>query len=145
MPAQFYTPEVVNKVQQITNYNDYRIELEGGPYGALHSAIGGDMTPSTSPNGESIAKADESVAKFPLDPIFFLHHGQIDRLWTLWQAKDQENRALDYSGIKTEDQFDGVPPPPASLRDIMPILGLVADVPVEDYMSTLGGPLCYRY
>ncbi|UPK92493.1 hypothetical protein LCI18_003428 [Fusarium solani-melongenae] len=129
MLAQFYTPEVVNKAQQITNYNDYRIELEGGPHGALHSAIGGDMTPSTSPN----------------DPIFFLHHGQIDRLWTLWQAKDQENRALDYSGIKTQDQFDGVTPPPASLRDIMPMLGLAADVPVEEYMSTLGGPLCYRY
>lgn len=52
MLALFYTPEAVKKIQQITNYNDYRIDLEGGPHGALHSAIGGDMTPSTSPNGE---------------------------------------------------------------------------------------------
>lgn len=90
-------------------------------------------------------EADESTAKLSLDPIFFLHHGQIDRLWALWQAEDQENRVLDYSGIKTQYQFDGTTPPPASLRDIMPMLGLAADVTVKEYMSTLSGPLYYRY
>lgn len=24
----------------------------------------------------------------PGDPIFFLHHAQIDRVWALWQKKD---------------------------------------------------------
>jgi tyrosinase len=79
------------------------------------------------------------------DPIFFMHHTQIDRLWTLWQNAAPENRTLDFSGIKTQDQFDGTTPPPASLQDIMPMLGLADDVTVREYMSTTKGPLCYTY
>ena len=52
----------------------------GDPVGSylhniVHVFIGGDMGPGTSPN----------------DPIFFLHHCNVDRLWAKWQ----ERRALD--------------------------------------------------
>ncbi len=44
---------------------------ESGPqlHNRVHVWIGGDMGPGTSPN----------------DPVFFLHHGNIDRIWALWQ------------------------------------------------------------
>ncbi|KAM0327201.1 hypothetical protein ACHAQA_006334 [Verticillium albo-atrum] len=129
MLAQHYTPEVVAAGQEHTSYNSFHVTLEGGPHGALHSAIGGDMSPSTSPN----------------DPIFFMHHGQIDRLWTIWQAENAQNRTYDYSGDRTQNQWDGTTPPQATLEDVMPMLGLARDVPVKDYMSAQSGTLCYRY
>lgn len=51
MLGEFYSPEVVDGVQATPNYIQYRSTLEGGPHGAIHSAIGGDMGPATSPNG----------------------------------------------------------------------------------------------
>lgn len=38
----------------------------------VHVWIGGSMSPMTSPN----------------DPVFFLHHSNIDRLWSIWQDKN---------------------------------------------------------
>jgi tyrosinase len=146
MLASVYTPEAVSKIHQLPDYNNFRISLEGGPHGAVHSAIGGDMSPSTSPNGKSTVHSKMIAVTNKLsDPIFFMHHTQIDRLWTLWQNAAPENRTLDFSGIKTQDQFDGTTPPPASLQDIMPMLGLADDVTVREYMSTTKGPLCYTY
>jgi tyrosinase len=79
------------------------------------------------------------------DPVFFLHHTQIDRLWYLWQQEDPEARYTDYSGIKTQDQFDGTIPPPSSIDDVLPMLGLADDLTVKDVMSTTVGPFCYSY
>jgi tyrosinase len=46
--------------------------INGTPHGAVHVAVGGNM------------------GSFPtagLDPLFWLHHCQVDRLWNLWLAK----------------------------------------------------------
>ncbi len=45
--------------------------LEGTPHGAIHVAVGGLM-------GNPLTAAE--------DPIFWLHHANIDRLWTVWNA-----------------------------------------------------------
>jgi tyrosinase len=37
----------------------------------IHINVGGDIRPGTSPN----------------DPLFYLHHANVDRLWRLWQAR----------------------------------------------------------
>lgn len=39
-------------------------------HGSVHNAFEGDMAGASSPN----------------DPIFFLHHANVDRLWSMWQA-----------------------------------------------------------
>ncbi|PSN59511.1 monooxygenase [Corynespora cassiicola Philippines] len=124
-----YTPESVKEIHEKSAYADFRYGLEGTPHGAIHSAVGGDMLPSHSPN----------------DPIFFLHHAQVDRLWYLWQQEALANRTLAYGGPKTQDQFDGTTPPPASLDDIMPFQNLAKDLAVRDVMSTTSGGLCYKY
>ncbi|HLL06215.1 MAG TPA: tyrosinase family protein [Myxococcaceae bacterium] len=54
----------------------FRNYLEGweGPariHNSVHVWVGGDMTDSTSPN----------------DPIFFLHHCNVDRIWRAWQVR----------------------------------------------------------
>ncbi len=53
-------------------YHDFRSVLEGTPHGAVHVSIGGLMG---------------SVPTAAADPIFWLHHANIDRLWDLWLAK----------------------------------------------------------
>jgi tyrosinase len=46
--------------------------LEGTPHGAVHVDVGGSMG---------------SVPTAAQDPIFYLHHCNIDRLWNLWLAQ----------------------------------------------------------
>jgi hypothetical protein len=46
--------------------------LEGIPHGAVHVDVGGWMS---------------SVPTAAQDPIFYLHHSNIDRLWNLWLAQ----------------------------------------------------------
>ncbi|KAF4345525.1 Tyrosinase [Fusarium beomiforme] len=129
MLSPAYTKETVSKIQNIEGYDEYRQKLESRPHGAIHSAIGGDMVPNTSPN----------------DPIFFLHHTQIDRLWALWQGQDPDKRYTDFSGIKTQNQFDGTTPPSASLSDTLLMMGLADDLTVKDLMTTQSPLLCYTY
>ncbi|KAL7619911.1 hypothetical protein AAE478_010458 [Parahypoxylon ruwenzoriense] len=129
MLGEYYSPEALATVQVIPDYNQYRIKLEGTPHGAIHSAVGGDLSPSTSPN----------------DPIFFLHHTQIDRLWYLWQQEDPENRTMAFSGIKILVTTDNPTPPQATLDDIMAMNGIAEDISVRDAMSIQNGPFCYTY
>ncbi|KAK3498101.1 uncharacterized protein B0T23DRAFT_394280 [Neurospora hispaniola] len=126
MLADSYNKEAVDKVAAQDNYKDFRYHLEGGPHGAIHSAVGGDMSPATSPN----------------DPIFFLHHTQIDRLWTLWQMEKPETRTTDFGGPKTQNLSN---PGEATLDDVMPYLNLVPDIKVSEVMKTQTSKLCYSY
>jgi tyrosinase len=50
--------------------NPFEPNLENAPHNPVHDIIGGAMTTMLSPN----------------DPIFWLHHGNIDRLWVAWLA-----------------------------------------------------------
>ncbi|MFO0847189.1 MAG: tyrosinase family protein [Gemmataceae bacterium] len=46
--------------------------LEDNPHGTVHGAVGGDMG---------------SVPTAARDPIFWLHHANVDRLWDVWLAQ----------------------------------------------------------
>ena len=63
-------------------FGEFRSALEAGPrlHNYVHVWVGGSMRMMSSPQ----------------DPIFFLHHGNIDRLWALWQ--DDGHREYPVSG-----------------------------------------------
>lgn len=65
------TTEDVQNALQLDSYSEFRPALEAGPrlHNFLHGWVGQDMATMTSPN----------------DPVFFLHHCQVDRIWALWQ------------------------------------------------------------
>ena len=66
-----------------TTLTDFSSRLETAPHGAVHCSI-----PSGScPNGLMGA-----VASAALDPIFYLHHANMDRLYQCWLAVDQAGR-----------------------------------------------------
>lgn len=72
------------------------------------------------------------------DPVFYLHHAQLDRVWWLWQMRDKANRVHDYDG-------EGDNGKNVTLSDVLPLAGLAEDVTVVDIMDTERGEMCYRY
>lgn len=72
--GNFTTIYTIPSIMSQTDSNLFRTRLEGGYHNTGHGWVGGFMnSPATSPG----------------DPVFFLHHGNIDRLWQEWE--DQES------------------------------------------------------
>ena len=63
------------------------LQAPGGVHGGGHLTIGGD------PGADFYAS--------PGDPAFYLHHAQIDRVWTIWQALNAGNRTSQVYGTGT--------------------------------------------
>lgn len=61
---------VVAALEVTTGFLDFSQALEKGPYNAVHQWVGGTFaTPFA-----------------PADPLFWLHHAFVDRLWAQWSA-----------------------------------------------------------
>jgi tyrosinase len=68
-----------------TNYLDFNSTLDGQPHGAVHVDTGtGDGVLSQTGWMASITTA-------AFDPIFWLHHSEIDRFWVGWNAQGHKN------------------------------------------------------
>lgn len=79
----------VKAIMPLTAYTAFTHALENGPHGEVHVEVG-------VVNGAREAMARITVS--PADPLFWLHHAQIDRLWAQWQiAMPRKNPSL--SGI----------------------------------------------
>jgi tyrosinase len=74
------------------------------------------------------------------DPIFFLHHTQLDRLWWLWQQRQLEGGLTAYSGHKHRHSLEM-----SSLEDGIEMQGLAPLVKVADVMDVRSDLLCYTY
>jgi len=66
-------------------------ELEITPHGSVHVGVGGDMG---------------AFATAPLDPLFWLHHCNIDRLWAMWLGQQSGRQNPIESGWLTDVVFD---------------------------------------
>lgn len=97
IPPQFVGPAVITKImgespyeafgttrprgqnsldqKWITTRTGAQGTLEGTPHNNVHNLLGGYM-----PGTQS-----------PLDPIFMMHHGNLDRLWAAWNAAGHGN------------------------------------------------------
>jgi tyrosinase len=114
----------------------FQNELQGrftdgflGLHAAGHFAIGGDAG---------------DIFSSPVDPVFFLHHAMVDRVWWLWQALHL-HIADTVAGTIT---LNNNPPSRNTLvTDLIQMNYLnLGDVEIRDLMSTLSGePLCYVY
>lgn len=63
----------IDNIQRLTAYSSYSSRLEGSPHNIGHILTGGDS-------------GHMSDGMSPLDPIFWLHHCNVDCLWAQWQA-----------------------------------------------------------
>lgn len=57
--------------------------LESYPHDQIHRAVGGIVT---SPTGDQVVGAMAAPPTAGFDPIFSIHHSNIDRLWALWSC-----------------------------------------------------------
>lgn len=117
------------------NVGTFQDELQGrfsdgflGMHAAGHFSIGGD-------GGDFYSS--------PNDPVFFLHHAMLDRVWWIWQALHL-NQYSSVAGTVVPFQNTGAK---TTLKDLIQMNWLnVDDVTLEEVMSTLDGePLCYIY
>ncbi|PYI07973.1 Di-copper centre-containing protein [Aspergillus sclerotiicarbonarius CBS 121057] len=99
-----------------------------GVHGGGHLTVGGVL-------------ADINTS--PAESMFWLHHAQIDRIWTIWQGLDPANRRNAIWGTHTRSND----PPSANMTlDEMIDFGFISQpLQFADLMSPLSGPFCYYY
>ncbi|KAK1757731.1 hypothetical protein QBC47DRAFT_376864 [Echria macrotheca] len=104
-----------------------------GVHGGAHYAIGGDPA------------RDFFVS--PGDPVFYLHHGMIDRSWWIWQMTDPDVRTSAKGGIAGTNTFLDNPPSANTTADDLIDIGYAGGPPrkVADLLSVVDGPFCYVY
>ncbi|KAJ8488247.1 hypothetical protein ONZ45_g14025 [Pleurotus djamor] len=115
------------------NFEKFRVETEGIPvteglriHDGGHLAIGGEL-------GDMYSS--------PADPLFYLHHANLDRVWWLWQAKDLSKRLEEISGYTTfTPPFTNV-----TLDFKLKMDKLGALMPIRDVMDIRASPMCYEY
>ncbi len=73
-PADMPTKAELDLVTAQTRFSRFQRRLELGPHAEVHVAVGGE-------DGSGTMNSPSS----PADPIFWLHHANIDRLWADWQ------------------------------------------------------------
>ncbi|KAF9699242.1 hypothetical protein EKO04_002830 [Ascochyta lentis] len=114
----------------------FQDELQGrfkdgflGLHAAGHFSIGGDAG---------------DIFSSPVDPVFFLHHAMLDRVYWIWQALHPE-QANAVAGTITLN--NNPPSRNTTLEDLIQTNYLgVEDTPIGDLTNTLGEkPLCYIY
>lgn len=89
-PEKFYDPDITLSFNSVKtpSHNTAPTSksfsiLEGMPHNKVHNYIGGVGPVDPGPYG--------NMTNFlsPVDPIFFLHHSNMDRLWDVWTRKQQ--------------------------------------------------------
>ncbi|KAK0649934.1 hypothetical protein B0T16DRAFT_492448 [Cercophora newfieldiana] len=79
----------------------------------------------------------------PSDPVFWLHHAQVDRLWTIWQNQNPAVRTSQVWGTQTAGNF---PPSDNATLDTQITFGVIAPpIKIRDAVSTIDGDFCYIY
>ncbi|WYZ44479.1 hypothetical protein EsH8_VII_000915 [Colletotrichum jinshuiense] len=122
------SPEYVEQTLAATDYNSFFKKFEAGAHNAIPMFIRGEWLNFTATN----------------DPLFFLHHTQVDRLWWLWQNQDLENRTKEYFG-SAENFLEHPHNMGSHPTDVLQMGGLTSNGKVVDYLDTRAGHLCYTY
>jgi len=105
-----------------TDYADMAGCAEISAHAHGHNGIGGPM---------------RDVYASPGDPVFWLHHGFIDRNFRVWQN-------MDSSRVTCVDGTDHVGTR-LQLSTGISVNGLRPGVTIGDVINTMGGKLCYKY
>ena len=102
-----------------TASSGFRNRLEGWPppgglHNRVHVWVGGDMLPSSSPN----------------DPVFFMHHCNVDRLWEAWMVQHGrtylplQTAPASLNGHRINDAMASLVSPPMRIADVLDLSGL---------------------
>ncbi|KAI1173833.1 Di-copper centre-containing protein [Nemania sp. FL0916] len=127
-------PESLADVLAHPEYDGFLKILEMMSHNSIPQFVQGDFFLGTAPN----------------DPVFYLHHAQVDRLWWLWQQEDAEHRLYAFQGAAENQLFGGSNSSEkasvaASLNDVLTFGRFGDHVQIRDLMRTDTSLLCYKY
>ncbi|KAF6755029.1 hypothetical protein DFP72DRAFT_812163 [Ephemerocybe angulata] len=118
---------VVN-VLQSESYEAFRLfidEFLNPIHGGGHANVGGEML---------------NIYSAAADPIFYLHHANLDRAWWKWQEADKASRMYDTSG--PTEQKGNVQ---VTLDFEMDFPALGPNITIRDVMDARTYPSCFTY
>lgn len=128
-----FTTEAIDKLWESGDYDTFRNALDGRPFKADwrlhdggHFTVGGDMG---------------SFYSSPNDPLFYLHHAGIDRVWWKWQQDEPSKRLLEIGGRSSPNPPYGT----ANLDLLLEFGDLAPPVPLREVMDVAYEPYCYAY
>ncbi|RPA77400.1 Di-copper centre-containing protein [Ascobolus immersus RN42] len=137
---QWLTKRYEDDVLSKGDYGWMALALEGdtqggyGIHGGGHFAIGGSAGDVYTSNTE---------------PLFYLHHTNMDRIWNKWQNANPSKRTFDISlTMFPRNTFLQPKPAPAgnvTLDFEINLGGLAGSVTMRDIMDTKSGINCYEY
>jgi hypothetical protein len=98
-PSDLPTQSDINSVMSKNTFDAFQTALES-PHGWVHNAVGGTMQTSSS----------------PADPLFWLHHAFVDKLWADWQKTHTS------TSQKPSNLTETMQPPPIITRKVSEVL-----------------------
>ena len=97
----------------------------------------------------------------PGDPLFYLHHTWLDKMWANWQAMDSPKRLSEMGGTNIMADTMGFPPRPSTipkptgadgdpgttttLKHVLNMYGNGPNRTIADVMDISSDLLCYEY
>ncbi|KAK7703242.1 hypothetical protein SLS64_009219 [Diaporthe eres] len=130
-----------------TTYNEANFCYVDSPHSCGHLATGGTM---------------ENQNASPGDPVFFLHHANLDRLWQKWQEANLTARLTDMSGqlipptiIMEQNRwlypsaayldYDGDAGNDTTLDHVLWMGGIIPNHTIAEVMDLKGDLICAEY
>ncbi|TFL05270.1 Di-copper centre-containing protein [Pterulicium gracile] len=151
-----FTPE---KIEALIDgfrgdFTGFQAEFEGWDksHFAVHSVIGGDATgqcPAGSPDW-----CQQATHWSSNEPMFFLHHSMVDRIFWKWQNKYPENKeafgggtlpVMQYFNNEYMVRFATGLSPPMTRRSAMPTLNIYKTRTIQELFHIENDYLCYTY
>ncbi|KAK9766486.1 hypothetical protein K7432_004400 [Basidiobolus ranarum] len=110
--SPFMPPEVLNYfIENAQDYRQLHEYIEDVPHNRIHIGIGGE-------------KGDMDMASSANDPIFWIHHAFVDKIWADWQAAN-DTRSRSYLGLNSDNTRasleDDLIPFKIQVKDLLPI------------------------
>jgi len=99
--SELDTPEEIDTLNSLNSFIPFQRKLED-IHNSTHRYVGGQMKSSASPT----------------DPLFWLHHANIDRLWSIWQASE--------AGKNPDNLDEQLYPAPIITRKVKDVLDIVS-------------------
>ncbi|KAL1753706.1 hypothetical protein FB107DRAFT_217193 [Schizophyllum commune] len=136
----------------VGDYKGFHSKVEAflTAHAAGHQMVGGDMG-GICPTGDTECVPGATFTTN--DPLFWLHHSMVDKMWFDWQhAHVEENFYLIEGGLTPHienatiyAQYTTGGPPALDFDTSLPNNGMWEDLTVWDVMNTTAGILCYVY
>jgi len=120
-----------------------------GAHAGVHSIINADMLGLCPRNATDCAPGPKWSAN---DPLFFMHHAMVDKVWYDWQNEHPSNFWSYHGGsVQAFENFESYSQAPngewpyLNLNSKIPADGMFEEYTIFDVLDTTGGKLCYVY